>query len=124
MTWFWQQQINYDTNIGLTTVNKKTDWLSPNSANQDDLTQYNIGLTQFDEAAGSFNYSYLRYDNLYNTFPIWNDLDNIKTVDSNYTYFCSSRLSVYQAISCEIYSNSRLYPFEEMYEVLFYFQNR
>lgn len=86
MTWFWQQQINYDTNIGLTTVNKKTDWLSPNSANQDDLTQYSIGLTQFDEIVGSSNYSYIRYDNLYNTFPIWNNIDNIKTVDSNYTY--------------------------------------
>ncbi|MCK9416646.1 hypothetical protein M0Q97_08325 [Candidatus Dojkabacteria bacterium] len=86
MTWFWQQQINYDTNIGLTTVNKKTDWLSPNSVNQDDLSQYNLDIALFDEPAGSSNYSYLRYDNLYNTFPIWNDLDNIKTVDSNYTY--------------------------------------
>lgn len=85
MSWFWQQQIEYDTNTGMSNIRRHTNWMSPNKIKQcipdyvvvndwflpskDEMKAMYDNLKVF--GVGGFSNSYYWTSSEYNSTSIW-----------------------------------------------------
>ena len=99
MTWFWQQQIDYDTATGLSSIRRHTDWMVPNEIKQC-YSGTTISATTHYEPKTSTNTTNIIDDSFIDIYDaeiksIWNNLNSAKTFDDYYANILSPNVNPY-----------------------------